>query len=182
MPGWLMSIIGLIVQLVVGRLMPMSTQQAQRQRTDEERLARAVVHQFPVINFECLLKVLPDALDELAKLAREGKFSDVRALADLGLRTLTSLLRCQFGMVVEGVVSAQAEAALNEKLLKCGVAAVVSYFQTNDIGKAITGFINCLFSGNGNTQPPTNPNDPPGGGGGISPQEPILRETRRCLQ
>lgn len=183
--NWL-AIIGLIVQFLLGRILPGAASfAAQRGRNDTKQIrviATAMVAAEPQLNFDCLMNVLPNFLEKLAALVKEKGFYDYAEIVNLVLTSLVELIRCQ--MTASGQsVTPQLEADIVNKLMTCGIKWGFHFFTTKDAAGSISGFLSCVLGGS------TNPPNPPGGDnggttpppGGINPERPpTFKATPRC--
>lgn len=168
MLNWL-QVIGMIIRLIFS--VQRTDAQAQNDRnTGLTEVAKAMCTLEPRLSYDCLLQVLPKFLNDLAALVTAGGLLDPRRIADLILTNVVTLIRCQMG-------TAQVQA--ERDVLRCGVQAGIVYFQTRDIGAAISAFLSCMFGG---TTPPPGGGDggtgnPPTGG---DPSRPTFRDQSRC--
>lgn len=122
------------------------------------KLAEKITGMVPEIELDCLMKVLPGFLRDLADVFTLGNmFGDPRKLIDIVITHIGHLIRCQAGITAQAL----SPEALNGKLLECGIGAAVTYFQTKDPAKAISQFLACVLGSvggggdNGATPPPS---------------------------
>lgn len=156
--NWLSILIGLL-QIILGRIQPktVSSQHATALADYERAQCYAIAEQ---------IAAMKPGGQELSR-------NQVEALA----AGLPGFIDDLIGMLPKDFLN---------KSIGCAFAALLAYFQTKDIGSALTGFISCTIGGivtppPGGTDPPTNPpGTPPGGGGGIDPTKPTLQNVKRC--